>query len=297
MVIKKKNVFEEDDNSKSSHIDGKELALSRPKTKKLFKPPVSITSQIPTTDATTNFEGSNICQDNVHPDAEPSIIEEGNPLLEEQNFPMLDRSLFETNPNSIGLSMMKKMGFNVGDSLGPIQSDSVKPFIKEPIPISTWIKKRGVGMLTSPSIVGYSEEQYQTIKLSNIDLLRLSKNSKILRRILKLCFDISGECEKYLNGDYGIEDVNLLWRQYVEELEIKKHLRDSSHSQAERLKLKARLDIFEKMDQVEIEEKTSQALDYLRNIHFYCFYCGHQYDSQKDLDANCPGKDEIFHIR
>ncbi|EMD40567.1 hypothetical protein CERSUDRAFT_44717 [Gelatoporia subvermispora B] len=43
------------------------------------------------------------------------------------------------------------------------------------------------------------------------------------------------------------------------------------------------------------KDRLELVLDYLRQKYAYCFWCGTQYDSQEDLDTNCPGPDEDAH--
>lgn len=45
-------------------------------------------------------------------------------------------------------------------------------------------------------------------------------------------------------------------------------------------------------DRVRILERM---LRRLRNKHWYCIYCGVKYDSQEDIDTECPGEDEDLH--
>jgi hypothetical protein len=42
-------------------------------------------------------------------------------------------------------------------------------------------------------------------------------------------------------------------------------------------------------------EKLSVATAYLREGHYYCLYCGHQYDSMDELKEECPGQSEDDH--
>jgi len=36
-------------------------------------------------------------------------------------------------------------------------------------------------------------------------------------------------------------------------------------------------------------------LEYLRDMHSYCFWCGTQYDSAEEMNELCPGPDENEH--
>jgi hypothetical protein len=48
-------------------------------------------------------------------------------------------------------------------------------------------------------------------------------------------------------------------------------------------------------DTLSTAEKLSVAAAYLREGHFYCLYCGHQYDSIDELREECPGESEDDH--
>ncbi|KAG8705925.1 hypothetical protein FRC08_001361 [Ceratobasidium sp. 394] len=47
--------------------------------------------------------------------------------------------------------------------------------------------------------------------------------------------------------------------------------------------------------QKNVQERLAGLLEYLRSKYFYCFWCGASYDSQEDLEQNCPGLDEDDH--
>ena len=51
------------------------------------------------------------------------------------------------------------------------------------------------------------------------------------------------------------------------------------------------LEEFEAQDSL---ERLQAILDYLRTKHYYCFWCGCQYNDADDL-ANCPGLTELEH--
>lgn len=42
-------------------------------------------------------------------------------------------------------------------------------------------------------------------------------------------------------------------------------------------------------------EKLSVATAYLREEHYYCLYCGHQYGDAEELKGDCPGESEEDH--
>ena len=48
-------------------------------------------------------------------------------------------------------------------------------------------------------------------------------------------------------------------------------------------------------DQLPLEEQLESLLQFLRQEHWYCLHCGCAYQSESDLQANCPGPCEEDH--
>lgn len=196
----------------------------------------------------------------------------------------LNTSLFSRPNMSIGLSMMEKMGFKVGDLLGKKQNLEMekkhnvermdnnlnleqtennknleqihKPGLNttidlEPINVrytsesdssenckqsSIIFNKSGIlsklepiNIVVKPDRGGIGATTYITTDLLVLtlefrnrvgDAKRDGKLSKNLTRIQKLCFEMSGEANKYYDG-MSIENVDPLWRSYVCEYEDK----------------------------------------------------------------------------
>ncbi|KIM33164.1 hypothetical protein M408DRAFT_5783 [Serendipita vermifera MAFF 305830] len=44
-----------------------------------------------------------------------------------------------------------------------------------------------------------------------------------------------------------------------------------------------------------VRERLQQVLDYLRERHYFCFWCGAKYQSKEDMETSCPGKTEEDH--
>ena len=42
-------------------------------------------------------------------------------------------------------------------------------------------------------------------------------------------------------------------------------------------------------------DRLDRVLTYLRDKHYYCFWCGTKYEDAEDMAGNCPGKDEDQH--
>ncbi|GAA5937541.1 hypothetical protein JCM3775_001263 [Rhodotorula graminis] len=47
--------------------------------------------------------------------------------------------------------------------------------------------------------------------------------------------------------------------------------------------------------EMDVRSRLALMLTYLRNKYHYCFWCGTQYNDEKDLEENCPGTEEDDH--
>ena|ERR1700761_7541072 len=48
-------------------------------------------------------------------------------------------------------------------------------------------------------------------------------------------------------------------------------------------------------EHTQIHERLAAILVYLREDHWYCFWCGAKYKSSEEMDEQCPGVDEEAH--
>ena len=46
---------------------------------------------------------------------------------------------------------------------------------------------------------------------------------------------------------------------------------------------------------VKAQDRFHLVLSYLRDKHAYCFWCGVKYDSEEEIESQCPGPDEDDH--
>lgn len=51
----------------------------------------------------------------------------------------------------------------------------------------------------------------------------------------------------------------------------------------------------ERWEALSVDEQLTVVCSYLRNQHFYCLFCGHQYDSSQQVLEECPGETEDDH--
>ena len=49
------------------------------------------------------------------------------------------------------------------------------------------------------------------------------------------------------------------------------------------------------MSFIKAQDQLHLVLSYLRDKHAYCFWCGVKYESEEDMQSQCPGPDEDDH--
>ncbi|KAH3681530.1 hypothetical protein WICPIJ_007511 [Wickerhamomyces pijperi] len=230
-----------------------------------------------------------------------------------------------TASKSKGLSIMEKMGFKIGDTLG-VDSKNEKALLV-PINVTPLQKNSGIGNKSqtdtdesglkieenyiNKGITKENEMEYRT-RLNNDK--KESKMLKTLHKMQKYCYDLTNDIE-YPDGNppdirkINPLDMNILWRSYV--IYIQSLLReregiskgneeDQNDEQDPNIQegddsdqeVDEELILFEDLD---ISERIERLHLHLRTTFDYCFYCGARYDNQQDLFENCPGVLEEDH--
>ncbi|KAM3125105.1 hypothetical protein ACQ2H7_001641 [Candidozyma auris] len=191
----------------------------------------------------------------------------------------LETSLLERK--SIGLSMMQRMGFSIGDSLG-LSKDAAK----EPVKVVPKHDKLGIGASSKLRIK-------QNLNRQTVDRYLRTQSVKERQRratcdILKLqrfCLNSSGDVDRIQSIEQA-KSVNCLWRSLALEMVCKPrngriidHKTEASSTSE-----------FESAEPTSKLEHLSALLDYARENHFYCLYCSVEYNDAEDMRAHCPGK-------
>lgn len=200
----------------------------------------------------------------------------------------LDTSLFDKS--SVGLSIMLKMGFQVGESLG-----SSGTALTEPIRVVPKKDRLGIG---ATSRVGQSSEEEKISKEVFVEnrLLKLQQQraANAVLKLQRFCFRMSGDDDQVECKDDAAK-VHYLWRSIaldsVSEPPRKRVLIDQTVEEPEE-----RVD--EELAGFEAKQPTEQLtelIDFSRKTFHYCLYCLVQYDDSDDMAANCPGPDEKAH--
>ena len=223
----------------------------------------------------------------------------------------LSRSIISEEAESKGLRMMKMMGFTPGSALGA-PSERKKDSL--PIEVDMKIDRGGIGRDTE------QKEKIRSIFEENAALekqtqhgFRLSvREEQELRRTEGRLFAAQRTAESMSSLDASsvpLKSIPVVWRGLVahrlekhQEKEARQAMMDDApdRESKEEEYLKVITDIEEDTELEDFEaqpvgEQLEQLLDYLRDTHYYCFWCGCAYDSRQDLDISCPGKLEDDH--
>lgn len=317
---KRLNVFGSD--SDSSDSDGGASTLRRPKKLVLPKSEESASAMVGVgvdgaldrddqDEAKDDGEGTDFMQYPVEKDVVSSSI---------------DTPLFHTNSKSIGLSMMQKMGFKLGDTLGKGSASSTSTLL-EPIKVKPNSGRAGIGAVSKAD--HYPVQELATTGedkfMCHLKEQKLEKhNQRVCQKLMKLCFELNEDEDK------PVTEINPLWRRYVIEkaekdkrikrynkiIEIDKKLEpegegspapditsvpqddtkvDSEQIIKERDEKKEEDKLTLSQEDLPIDSQITNLLQYLRTTYNYCFFCGCFYNDANDLMANCPGVEELFH--
>lgn len=204
----------------------------------------------------------------------------------------LNQSLFETNKQSVGLSIMEKMGFSIGDSLGA--KPRSKTSITVPLGVEPKHDKRGIG-----------NNKDNLKDLDHSGLSKVYSERKIRQQISKLqqfCFKASGDLQKFVEKKGNTDDVDMLWRSLAvefahgDEVERKKRSRKNIFAETDNLQqLDPPKEMGPEPEEMDPEKHLLLLLTKARANYFYCLYCGCIYNDKQDLLDNCPGVEESSH--
>jgi len=215
---------------------------------------------------------------------------------------------------SKGFKLLAKMGYKPGMSLG-VKREGGEDGIKEPISVNLKIDRKGIGVgkretsancrpLSEPIDIETRISEFRTTKK-----LKETKKNLIsdLVKLRKACQDLDVRIGKdrperewfwpiYKRTCEGVSDL------HEDESEIKlkrpKHeasdqvspMEDAQESFVYSNGLTAPNDVdYQSLDDERIMELLREVVGYLRSEHIYCGYCGSTFESQEDINFNCPG--------
>ncbi|CUM64050.1 uncharacterized protein PRCAT00001638001 [Priceomyces carsonii] len=220
-------------------------------------------------------------------------VQEAEVAKQENN---LDRSLFETSSTSIGLSIMKKMGFEIGTSLGRLGFDRQNLNL-EPVRLRPKVDKAGLGATGNKFDENLNTEKYRDRRIKEKKVCKLNRD---ICELSKICFEISGDLDRLFNDptSFDIEEINPLWKDYAFERKIAETKSSSKigHLLGESENNDQANIIVKDSSEEDVEEKLMSLLNFLRREHFYCWYCGAYFLDERDMDSSCPGISEQHHL-
>lgn len=207
---------------------------------------------------------------------------------------------------SKGLSIMEKMGFKIGETLGPDSHNTSA--LLEPLITVQRTSKQGIKENVSNELntepkgaTGPNEQQFRTrLNQENND----ARLEKTVHKMQKYCYEFSGDADIDIQKHNPL-DINVLWRGYVihvqqllkakqetkgdqmDKIEPIDHEGDDLDGEDEELQIFNDLSWKEKVERLNLQ---------LRSQYDYCFFCGAKYEDQKDLFENCPGETEEDHL-
>jgi RNA polymerase-binding transcription factor DksA len=220
-----------------------------------------------------------------------------------------------TSSKSKGLSMMEKMGFKIGDTLGKDQHN--KNALLEPILLVANSKRSGLreteGTYTHiPELKEKDADEFRNrLREEKLE----AKLTKTMHQMQKYCYEFSGDADSDITKLKPL-DINVLWRGYIKHIQKllkEKEVRhmesqeesmteiknasefsdDSDQSSDEDIEEDFELQVFEELP---LADKVQRLNLHLRSEYDYCFYCGVKYADQKDLFESCPGDSEEDHV-
>ncbi|KAK7065282.1 G patch domain-containing protein 11 [Halocaridina rubra] len=174
-----------------------------------------------------------------------------------------------------GFSMLQKMGYKPGTSLGKQGQGRLEP-------VSVDLKQDRVGLGWQQMIEEYKrkkEERKQRKKKDNCvnpeefrARMRNQRNEKFLERDLmksqRVCYDMDSKNEK------TDPEETWFWPSFTQEC-------DDAEEDCEEEE--------EWENEFEPQEQLQILTAYLRSTYVYCLWCGTVYDDERDLKLNCPG--------
>ncbi|KAI0511891.1 hypothetical protein KFK09_012525 [Dendrobium nobile] len=184
---------------------------------------------------------------------------------DEQTKARLDAAIPESN---LGFRMLRQMGYKPGTALGKEGCG-----MAEPVGLEIRRSRAGIGRETPVEAALRKErEAAERLRVQEEDMVADFGSRQRTRWK-----------EKKIVGDYRKAEVVLAQLENREVLEAKKEDENEKAEEEEEEEL------------VVTEEDLREILMKLREDHYYCLYCGCQYESEAALQSSCPGLFEEDH--
>lgn len=205
----------------------------------------------------------------------------------------LERGLANAIPKSnIGFSLLAKMGYKEGTSLGRDGSAG----IVEPIGITVKSDRKGLGRDAAIQQVRERQQQMALEKMrKKLGAAECDPNEYRMRMVRKSQLkQVEGDlsrcqraCERLdLAMQFNEPTVDWFWPP--------KPPPPKSEEDEVTTEEEGEQELVNEI-QYEAHEKLELVNDYLRTTHLYCHWCGIKYENAEDMETNCPGRTRDDH--
>jgi len=207
---------------------------------------------------------------------EPENIKPLKQLEEDNRVEALKTSLSESNK---GFQLLAMMGYKKGDKLGKEGNK-----VAEPIEIHVKTGRAGLGVeedkrrkiqQETEKVVEQSTTIVSSFKDRASNKFTEKKKTFELKQLLKICKEMDLSNNTISSVFYKSED------EYTEE--------------EQEAKMKGIILQKEEFEILEISDRVTKLLYYLREKYLYCFYCVCKYSNEEELSLICPGITEEEH--
>lgn len=235
-------------------------------------------------------------------------------MEEDRRTEALSKSITVVDNKNKGFNLMKKMGYEIGMSLGK----EGKIGIQEPIDVKLKSDREGLGAENEKKrkLEEYKNEMYKKRKQNQMseeynrsvfmDAKKKEFRFKHLRGSLFKCQKICYQLDKKSNLEKPHKDFIWFWPSFA--IETQKEEKDDDGLKLEKNDKKVELnesivDDIEPTVDLDLENDDCQELtiriericEYLRERYFYCVWCSIKFNDSDDLCKNCPGLREDDH--
>lgn len=200
----------------------------------------------------------------------------------------LERGLSNAIPKTnIGFSLLAKMGYKEGTSLGRTGQEG----IMEPIGITIKADRQGLGREAAVKQVREKQQQLARQKqLQRSAAAELDPQEFRLRMMRKNQLkQVEGDfarcqraCQR-LDTEMRFEEPTIEWF-WPDKPKQGNESEGEEKKEEEEETEEAEVEV-----QYEPHEKLELVNDYLRTTHLYCHWCGVKYESFEDMTTHCPG--------
>uniref|UniRef100_A0A8R1TMH5 G patch domain-containing protein 11 n=1 Tax=Onchocerca volvulus TaxID=6282 RepID=A0A8R1TMH5_ONCVO len=217
--------------------------------------------------------------------------------------------------NSKGFLLLSKMGYKPGMSLG-VEKEGCSEGIKVPIALELKTDRTGLGHDAEEDekrkkrMDLYQKAVMERAKANEILIddfsvrkrwaARMKQLSKDLKKSRKVCQELDARNGLEVPTSYHFWPIYKIMKEEDTSLVKKRRIEESESITESFIYFNGKtapddLEIGE-LPENEIIGLLTELTRYLRSVHYYCVWCGAQYNSEEELKNNCPGGTREEHV-